>query len=199
MEHDDNRYTNPRFLAYCAANGFTPEEMLEHDRQRFPGGHMCGFVLWISEMIVKWKREFNYKDDYLSTQQFIKQLKEHGIVLTGQSADLAPADGKLYGLRDVTGTVQSIPLIASSVMSKKIAAGADAIVLDVKVGSGAFMKSLEEARALADGMVRIGHTVGRKVTALISDMNQPLGYAIGIPAVTVGTITVFLIIYSFLF
>jgi pyrimidine-nucleoside phosphorylase len=115
----------------------------------------------------------------LSRDEFIHQLKETGLVLTGQSPDLAPADGKFYALRDVTGTVQSMPLIASSVMSKKIAGGAQAIVLDVKVGSGAFMKTLEEARTLAVLMVSIGKLSDRRVVALLSDMNQPLGCAVG--------------------
>ena len=115
----------------------------------------------------------------LSTEEFEKQLKEIGIVLCGQSKDLAPADGKLYALRDVTGTVQSVPLIASSVMSKKIAGGAHAVVLDVKVGNGAFMTNLKDAHELADLMVKIGQLAGRKVVALISDMNQPLGCAVG--------------------
>ena len=115
----------------------------------------------------------------LSKEEFLNQLKRIGFVLTGQSTDLAPADGKLYAIRDVTATVPSLPLIASSIMSKKIAAGAHAIVLDVKVGTGAFMKNLEDARKLARLMVAIGKLSGRQVIAVISDMNQPLGVAVG--------------------
>jgi pyrimidine-nucleoside phosphorylase len=115
----------------------------------------------------------------LSVEEFKDQLARIGIVLTGQSGNLAPADGKLYALRDVTATVSSMPLIISSIMSKKLAGGANAIVLDVKVGSGAFMRTLDSAKTLAEGMVRIGEAVGRDVTARISDMNQPLGSAVG--------------------
>jgi pyrimidine-nucleoside phosphorylase len=120
----------------------------------------------------------SYRVD-LTTDEFKKQLKDKGIVLTGQSLDLAPADGKLYALRDVTGTVQSIPLIASSIMCKKLAAGAQAILLDVKTGLGAFMETLDEARQLAKLMVDIGNLAGREVVTLLSDMNQPLGNAVG--------------------
>ncbi|MEO7653654.1 MAG: thymidine phosphorylase [Bryobacteraceae bacterium] len=115
----------------------------------------------------------------LTIEQFRTQVAQLGLCFIGQSAEVAPADGKLYSLRDVTATVESIPLIASSIMSKKLAVGIDALVLDVKVGSGAFMKKQVDARKLAQAMVGIGRRLDKRVQALITDMNQPLGFAVG--------------------
>ncbi len=115
----------------------------------------------------------------LDEERFLRQAREVGVVVTGQSKDLAPADGLIYALRDVTGTVESLPLIASSIMSKKLAGGAKSIVLDVKVGSGAFMRTVEEARELALAMTSIGRHAGLDLTAILSNMSEPLGSAVG--------------------
>ena len=115
----------------------------------------------------------------LSRDEFVQQVKEIGIAVIGQTAELVPADKQLYGLRDVTATVENVSLIAASIMSKKIAAGANAIVLDVKVGSGAFMKSIEDARSLAEAMLELGRRAGRSVVCELTDMDQPLGAAVG--------------------
>ncbi|MFN8498125.1 MAG: thymidine phosphorylase [Anaerolineae bacterium] len=142
-------------------------------------GKMSGRGLGFSGGTLDKLESFTEFNVAMTTEQFLRQLREIGLVVAGQSVDFAPADGKLYALRDVTATVESLPLIASSIMSKKIAAGADAIVLDVKAGRGAFMKTDAAAATLAETMVRIGQGVGRRVAAVVSAMDQPLGQAIG--------------------
>ena len=115
----------------------------------------------------------------ISEERFFENVNRIGIAIAGQTAEVCPADKKLYALRDVTGTVPSIPLIVSSIMSKKLAAGADVIVLDVKCGSGAFMKTVDQARELAAGLTRVGNLAGRRCAAVITDMDEPLGFAVG--------------------
>jgi pyrimidine-nucleoside phosphorylase len=144
-----------------------------------PVGKMSGRGLGSSGGTLDKMESFQGWSSLLSLEQFKRQLAEIGLVLAGQTADLAPADGKLYALRDVTATVDNRALIAASIMSKKLAAGADSIVLDVKMGSGAFMPTVEAATDLARLMVEIGRDAGRQTVALISDMNQPLGQAVG--------------------
>ncbi len=144
-----------------------------------PVGKMSGRGLGFSGgTIDKLESIPGYRTD-LSTAEIIEQVREIGLVLTGQTDDLAPADRKLYALRDVSGSVESLPLVASSVMSKKIAGGAEAIFLDVKCGLGAFMQTLDEARKLALLMQMIAEKAGRRAAFLLSDMNQPLGHAVG--------------------
>ncbi len=144
-----------------------------------PVGKMSGRGLGSSGGTLDKMESFRGWSFQMKLAQFKKQLASIGLVLAGQSVSLAPADGKLYALRDVTGTVANKSLIAASIMSKKLAAGADAIVLDVKMGNGAFMTKVEDAQELARIMVDIGQDAGRQTVAIISDMNQPLGHAVG--------------------
>ncbi len=147
--------------------------------QNLPVGKMSGRGLGFSGGTIDKLESIKGFKVSLTTEEFMEMLATQGVAVSGQSADLAPADGKFYALRDVTATVESLELIAASIMSKKIASGADAIVLDVKVGHGAFMETEADAEALANLMVEIGRGVGRKVAAIIADMNQPLGNAVG--------------------
>lgn len=144
-----------------------------------PVGKMSGRGLGFSGGTIDKLESIEGFRTQLSAEEFIRAVREVGLVVAAQTSDLAPADGRLYALRDVTATVESIPLIASSIMSKKIAAGANAVVLDVKVGRGAFMKTQESARQLATTMRDIGRDVGLQVRAVISGMDQPLGWAVG--------------------
>jgi pyrimidine-nucleoside phosphorylase len=144
-----------------------------------PVGKMSGRGLGFSGGTIDKLESIRGFRTQLSPEEFVSTLGKVGMVVAAQTSDLAPADGRLYSLRDVTATVESIPLIASSIMSKKIAAGANGVVLDVKVGRGAFMKTLQDARDLAVAMRDIGESVGLKVRAVLSDMDQPLGWAVG--------------------
>jgi pyrimidine-nucleoside phosphorylase len=147
--------------------------------QNLPVGKMSGRGLGFSGGTIDKLESIKGFKVSLTTEEFMDMLATQGVAVSGQSADLAPADGKFYALRDVTATVESLNLIAASIMSKKIASGADAIVLDVKVGRGAFMETEADAEALANLMIEIGRGVGRQVAAIIADMNQPLGNAVG--------------------
>ncbi len=144
-----------------------------------PVGKMSGRGLGFTGGTIDKLESINGFRTQLSPEDFIQAIKRVGLVVASQTPDLAPADGRLYALRDVTATVESIPLIASSIMSKKVAAGANGVVLDVKVGHGAFMKTMDDARRLAEAMRDIGQSVGLQVRAILSGMDEPLGWAVG--------------------